>query len=248
MKKQAVSPPRPMVGAGGAVQKYDLLTALSVDALRRSVAHRTSVLRLIAVVTARYDWRRDQLSVGREELARLWGVSEPTVKREMGRLRKLGFLELLEPGVRGRVTRYRLGHRAIAAATAEACDGVGPAFRSRMAGLSPPAPHPAEQGTAPRDRKVVPLYAAPPGGQGAEPEDEAESWATCLRALDPVVFRNWFSGVRAEPCPRAGVIFRAPSAFTAQHIQRHHDRLLAEVVDACWGPGTGFQVVSGTAG
>ena len=44
------------------------------------------MLRLIALITARYNWQRDELSVGQSEMARIWGVHDRTVKREVRRL------------------------------------------------------------------------------------------------------------------------------------------------------------------
>ncbi len=44
---------------GAAALKYDLLTMMGV--------------------TARYNWRNGEMTVGRREIARLWGVDERTV-------------------------------------------------------------------------------------------------------------------------------------------------------------------------
>jgi len=50
------------------------------------------MLRLISVVTARYNWRNDELSIGQRDMARLWAVNERTVKREMKRLTEANIL------------------------------------------------------------------------------------------------------------------------------------------------------------
>ena len=79
-------------------QKYDLLTALAVAGLCGSPGFQTSMLRLIALVTARYNWARDELTVGQREMARMWSVDERTVKRELKRLTTAGVL--VEPSGR----------------------------------------------------------------------------------------------------------------------------------------------------
>ena len=93
--------------------KYDLLTALGVAGLHGSPTVQTSLMRLSAMVTARYNWRLDEISIGQAELARLWAVNERTVKREMKRLTQDGWIICLRPGVRGRVGAYRLNYSRI---------------------------------------------------------------------------------------------------------------------------------------
>jgi len=77
---------RKLTGPQAGSLKYDLLTALSVVGLHGSPTLQCSMLRLSAMVTARYNWRLDEISIGQAELARIWGVNERTVKREMKRL------------------------------------------------------------------------------------------------------------------------------------------------------------------
>jgi len=217
-------------GAHAAVWKYDLLTALSVQALSGGPAYRTTVLRLIAAITARYDWRRDEMSVGQGELARLWDVSAPTVKREIARLKALGFLVVIRPGVRGRVAVYRLGRQAIDAATRPVWPRVGAEFAARMAGdgarggAGEGVGAPDGTGPAPSAGNVVRF----PGRSAAEaaPSDPPDPggglppWAMALRAALPGAYRNWFCRLAAR---REGpdVVFTAPSAFVAHHVERH---------------------------
>ena len=56
--------PTRLTGKGAGAEKYDLLTALSVAGLSGSPTEQTSMLRLIAVLTARYNWAADELSMG----------------------------------------------------------------------------------------------------------------------------------------------------------------------------------------
>ena len=124
-------------------QKYDLLTALSVAGLSGSPGFQTSMLRLVALVTARYNWGRNELTVGQREMARLWSVDERTVKREIKRLTAASILLQLRPGVRGRVAAYRLNIAEIHRLSAPVWDRVGPDYADRMAQQAPPpAPQP----------------------------------------------------------------------------------------------------------
>ena len=97
-----------IAGRKAAAQKYDILTALGAHALSQGKHEQRLVLRLMTLVTARYNWNRDELAVGQREIARLWSVDERTVKREMAKLRALGLLVVHRQGARGRVTQYGL--------------------------------------------------------------------------------------------------------------------------------------------
>ncbi|MCP1169591.1 hypothetical protein NHG85_13840, partial [Limimaricola sp. ASW11-118] len=122
---------RPL-GRGAAARKYDLLTALGAHALGQGRSEQVLVLRLITLVTARYNWARDTLCVGQREIARLWSVDERTVKREMAKLRGRGWLELSRAGARGRVAEYRLGIERILEDTRPGWSRVGPDFEHRL--------------------------------------------------------------------------------------------------------------------
>ncbi|MEM8776557.1 MAG: hypothetical protein AAGF53_16095, partial [Pseudomonadota bacterium] len=103
-----------IAGPEAGVQKYDILTSLSVAGLNGSSAFQTSMLRLIALVTARYNWRSDELSIGQRDIARMWSVNERTVKREIKRLLGYDILIRKRAGVRGRVATYRLNYSKVA--------------------------------------------------------------------------------------------------------------------------------------
>ena len=55
-------------GPAAGSQKYDLLTALAVAGLNGTPGFQTSMLRLVALVTARYNWARNELTVGQKDL------------------------------------------------------------------------------------------------------------------------------------------------------------------------------------
>jgi hypothetical protein len=126
MTLQAVS------GPGASVVKYDLLTALSLAGLRKGGTFQQSVLRLMVLITARYNWRHDELSMGQADIARLWSVDIRTVKREMKRLTQHEFLFLKRPARRGRVAAYGLNRAAILALSEDDWKDVGPDYVSRM--------------------------------------------------------------------------------------------------------------------
>jgi hypothetical protein len=66
---------RRLTGTGAGARKYDLLTAPALSGLRDEPLGPMTAPRLIALVTARYNWASDTVCIGHDELARLWGVS-----------------------------------------------------------------------------------------------------------------------------------------------------------------------------
>ncbi|ANT61995.1 hypothetical protein AYJ57_16240 [Salipiger sp. CCB-MM3] len=201
-------------------QKYDLLTAIAVAGLNGSPGFQTSMLRLVALVTARYNWRNDELTVGQREMARLWSVDERTVKREVKRLTKLEILLQLRPGVRGRVAAYRLNYAEIYRLSEPHWDKVGPDFSARMEVQQPQDAPPAE--------KVVRVDFA--AARSAEPVPPADTpWPRTLARLaqsDPGLYRSWFSGLALESFENGLLMLKAPSAFAAQYVLTHHMRPL----------------------
>ena len=91
-----------LAGPGASVRKYDLITALGAHALSLGKHDQRLVLRFITLITARYNWARDELSIGQREIARLWSCNERTVKRDVAKLRALGWLVVKRQGARGR--------------------------------------------------------------------------------------------------------------------------------------------------
>ncbi len=75
------------VGREAAAKKYDILSAMTDHALAGDQHRQRLVLRLMSLITTRYNWQRNELTMGQKEIARLWCVDERTVKRDMARLR-----------------------------------------------------------------------------------------------------------------------------------------------------------------
>jgi hypothetical protein len=206
------------VGRGAAARKYDVLTALGSYALARGKHEQRLVLRLITLITARYNWARDELAVGQREIARLWSVDERTVKREMAKLRGMGWLVVKRQGARGRVTEYALDLERVFLATQDMWAAVGPDFERRMGG-------------SPAEEAVVPF---PVRGDVPPPDvSSGTEWVLAQAILHqdlPGPYAAWLRGlVRAD---RAGgrLMLRAPSRFHAAYVDTH---LKGQVLAAC---------------
>lgn len=206
-----------LTGPGSGVQKYDVLTALGTFALAADRSTQRRVLRLITLITARYNWRNRELTVGRKEIARLWSVDERTVKREIGALKTMGFLEVKRPGARGRVTAYAVNLDRIMQASQEDWSRVGPDFAERMTAM-------AGQGPTTAERTVIPFPQAE--------VDTTSEWARAkamLREVDAARFAAWFGPLVREGREGDTVRLRAPSMFHAEYVETH---LLGEIVRA----------------
>lgn len=228
---------RKAVGRGGAAQKYDLLTVLGVYALAQDRPLQRQALRLICLITARYNWQQDQLSVGQAEIARLWSVDPRTVKREMAAFRQRGWLVERRPAARGRVTLYGLGIARILDDTRPVWERVGPDLVERLDREGGGAAMPA----AGEGATVIPFPQAPGAGEG-------EIWgevARLLQAQDASIFRAWFAGLRAER-QGEGLVLLAPSAFHAAYIETHFAGRIGQALDRV-APGLRWRL-SGGAG
>ena len=216
---------RRITGPGSAAIKYDILTALLVTAARGDPVAARLALRLSLLITARFNWQSGTFAVGQAEMARMWGVTDRTAKREIAALRSRGWIELDVPAARGRVARYRISLPSVLRETMPHWEAVGPDFAARMAG----APEPTGQGAS----NVVPLRPADPA---TLPEEDGTGWAAAaarLMAQDPPVWGAWFAPLRPV-CADAGILtLMAPNRFQADYIRTHlHTRLLAAVVTA----------------
>jgi hypothetical protein len=209
-----------MRGQGAGSRKYDVLTALAAAGLSGSSGEATSALRLIAVITARYDWGRDSVAIGQEELARLWGTSLRTAKRETKRLTASGVLVCLAPGVRGRVGVYRLDPDALRRLTERAWPQVGPDFADRMAAQLDRGPTAAPVRTEAERRDGPAEHQA-----GPNPEHGADTpWSRIqrrLQTLDPAAHAAWYSRLSFRCQEGQGIRIRAPSRFVASYVETH---------------------------
>ncbi|MDO6728373.1 DnaA N-terminal domain-containing protein [Cognatishimia sp. 1_MG-2023] len=210
-----------ITGPGSASAKYDVLTALLVTASQAEGVEARLALRLSLLITARFNWRRGVFAVGQRELARMWGVTERTVKREMSELRRLGWISVDIPAARGRVAQYKIDFPTVLRATAPFWDAVGPDFAARVAG----APEPAEQG----DSNVVPLHS----GSNTPIVSDVPLWAVVserLREQDAKLYNAWFARLEAVEVEAGVLRLLAPSRFAGEYIKTHYlSRLTAAV-------------------
>lgn len=197
--------------------KYDILTAMSVAGLHGKPGFQTTMLRLIALVTARYNWRADELSVGQRDMARMWGVNERTVKREVKRLTATGILVCKRQGVRGRVGAYRLDLAVLHQHSKPYWPNVGPDFVDRMQAQSVQV-----------ESRVVNVDFSRPSVAAQSPEahdpDRAGAWrrvSATLAQSEPDLFKNWFSVLRLMASETGVVRLRAPNKFVARYVETH---------------------------
>ncbi|NDW47079.1 hypothetical protein G0P99_19205 [Ruegeria sp. PrR005] len=205
------------VGRNASALKYDILSALAVHALAGDKHRQRLILRLSALITTRYNWQRNELSMGRDEIARLWSVDERTVKREMARLRTLGWVTVKRPGVRGRVSVYELDLKQMLLDTRNSWAVIGPDFEARL----DETPQTETAGN------VVPLHVPPPR---AEASDDPV-WAQVQVALygrDPELWSSWFQHLSEVERGNGRAVLMAPSRFMADYIAaKWSGRLLA---------------------
>lgn len=204
------------VGPGASAVKYDILTGLLTLAAQDAGVQGRLALRLSLIITARYNWRSGSFAIGQRELARMWGVTERTAKREMAQLKVFGWITVQRAAARGRVTEHRINMDALMRATMPYWDAVGPDFHARMTGV------PEQAAT-----NVIPLNRATP------PADDGSLWAGAsakLFAQDPATHAAWFAPLRALGDDSGDLVLAAPSRFVAEYVQTHFaTRLLAAV-------------------
>ncbi|WP_347265788.1 hypothetical protein [Paracoccus sp. (in: a-proteobacteria)] len=194
------------VGREAAAKKYDILSAMMAHALAGDKHRQRLVLRLMALITSRYNWQRDELTVGQREIARLWCVDERTVKRDMARMRALGWVGVKLQGARGRVSVLRLDLERIMLDTRPEWDNIGTDFVARLDG---PAAVPASN--------VVPLHRADvPAGQGLWAETRAR-----LVAEDRALHDAWFAPLSDGGSAGGCLTLFAPTRFHATYVQTH---------------------------
>ena len=212
---QVARPAGPGVGS----RKYDILSALMVFALGQDKTKQRQVLRLMALVTTRYNWQRDELSMGQDEIARLWSVDPRTVKREMAKYRSMGWLITKRQGARGRVSVYGLDLDRMMADTRPVWAKIGPDFMARMA--------PGGSGLPDEKTNVVPLrrVAAPPA--------DGTTWTAAqeiLHGQGASEYGAWLHALTELDCGAGRLVLSAPSRFHASYVETHLSaRILAAV-------------------
>ena len=213
------SPGKKLVGPGAQAVKYDVLSALLVVAAQGEPVAARLALRLSLVITARYNWRGGYFAVGQKELARMWGVTERTAKREMASMRARGWISLSVPAARGRVAQHRIELPVLLRDTMAFWPAIGSDFVARMSD----APEPEAESN------VVPLRPV-----AVVAETDGSGWAEAAQALqaqDPPVYNAWFAGLQVLEVSGGVMTLAAPSRFVADYVRMHFlTRLLVAVV------------------
>jgi len=208
------------VGRDASARKYDIITALGAYALAGGKHDHRLVLRFVTLITARYNWARNELAVGQREIARLWSVDERTVKREMAKLRASGWLVVKRQGARGRVTEYGVDLDTILESTRAHWPNVGPDFDLRMQG-------------GPEPSKVVAL--PPRGATSTPPEPDGSEWALAQAILhreDPGLYSSWLHNLKRDGRAGERLTLQAPSKFHGAYVQTHLIARLLRAVQA----------------
>lgn len=213
---------RRITGAGAGAVKYDILTALTVAGLNSSTGEQLSMARLTSLITARYNWRLDELSMGQREMAALWGVGERTVKREVKRWLDNGLLICRRSGVRGRVAAYRLNMVRICEVTEPFWPLIGTDFIERMSQLKPGGDRVIRLDTV---RATM-----------APAEQTGTGWDAVRQQLGdlfPAGYEAWIAPLRAHD-DGARLMLEAKSAFAAEYVKTHFGRDIVDAVRAAW--------------
>ena len=195
-------------GRNAPALKYDILSALGVHALAGDKNRQKLVLRVITLITTRYNWRSNELSMGREEIARLWAVNERTVKRELARLKAMNWISVKRAGARGRVTVYALDLQQIMSDTQDVWEVIGPDFKDRVVREETPVP----------DSNVVPFQAP----KAVAPDCSGTVWLQVQESLhsqSPELWSSWFRHLEEAERAEGIATLLAPSRFMADYIE-----------------------------
>jgi len=206
---------RAVTGRNAQSLKYDILTALGAHACAADKHVQRLALRLITLIVARYNWATDEIAVGQREMASLWSLDERSVKRDIARLRDMGWLVVRRPAARGRVATHGLGLDAILRQTRDAWSHVGSDFVARMTGTTQPEVSPSDN--------IVPFPV---------PATDAGPWAQMQAQLfrqDPHLYTAWFAALHPLPVADGVMTLIAPSRFHASYILSNHAIRLARL-------------------
>lgn len=176
----------------------------------------------------------DEFCVGQRDLARMWNVTERTVKREIKYWLETQVVICKRRGVRGRVGAYRLNYPEIYRQSEPYWAAVGPDFQARMAETNPM-----------QQSKVVAIdfrsTPSSPPPEAAESDDHAapKTWrATCqrMRNLHPAHYQNWIGLLSFGGDDGESISLYANNQFVAHYVQTHLTGLIMEAVEATLGP------------
>ncbi|MEO1638617.1 MAG: DnaA N-terminal domain-containing protein [Pseudomonadota bacterium] len=220
-----------LTGVRASSLKYDILTALSVAGLHLDARFQISIARLTLLITARYNWRQDELCVGQRDLARMWHVTERTVKREIKYWLDQQLVICKRQGVRGRVGAYRLNYPVIYHVSAPFWQSVGPDFYERMTETNPV-----------QEAKVVAVDFRNKEQEAIQtnplPVKDQHTWrAAChrIRDLHPEHYRNWISHLTFGSDDKQTVMLSARNQFVAHYIETQLKAIVEEAVEATMG-------------
>ena len=212
-KERAVQIAKP-VGREAASRKYDILSALMAFALSQDKNMQRQVMRLMSLITTRYNWQRDELSMGQDDIARLWSVDTRTVKREMAKLRARGWLVLKRQGARGRVSIYGLDLDLMLADTRPVWSHLGPDFMDRLGAEGQGADATETAGNV---VPLRPISSTPPASTGSLWSDVQQE----LHSLDPAVYGAWFHALCDAGVENGRLHLVAPTRFHANYVSTH---------------------------
>ena len=209
------------VGRSASVKKYDILSALAAMGLSQDKHAQRQVLRLMALITTRYNWQRDELTIGQAEIAKIWNCDTRTVKREMSKFRAQGWLVEKRGAARGRVAMHGLCIEKIMQDSEPVWANIGPDFVARASEKVAPAPEPASNVVSFSPSRVQ------------EPVEDGSLWSAVCKAFfdeDPASFAAWLA--RLDPVGREEdkFVISAPTRFHANYVESHFgDRLLRQM-------------------
>jgi hypothetical protein len=210
---------RRATGRNAASIKYDVLSALGAHGCGGDKHRQRLVLRLITLIVARYNWIADELMVGQREMAALWSIDERSVKREIAKLRELGWLVQKRAAARGRVAVHGLDLPCILSGTREDWSRIGPDFVARMAGDDTPRAAPPSN---------VISFPLPPGEGGLWPRIQA-----ALHREDPNLYGAWFAALKGGISEDGLLTVIAPTRFHADYLRTNHQHRLERAAQAC---------------
>ncbi len=216
--------PKRLTGPGAGSMKYDLLTALTIFGLHGSPAQQISMTRLCALITARYNWKLDHFCVGQPEMARMWHVTERTVKREIKRWVDDRLLICVRKGVRGRVGAYRLNLLRVYEVSRDVWAAVGTDYAERMESMLPTS-----------ELSVVKVDFTKAAHDNTPTVDDGTSWYAVserLRTLYPEKHPNWFAPLRFVSDSDGRYTLAARSGFVVRYLETHFSTVMAEAIEA----------------
>lgn len=219
-----------LVGPESGVLKYDILTALSVAGLASAPGFCTTLMRLIALITARYNWREDEFTVGQRDMARMWSVDERTVKRQIKRLIDAEIVVCKRPGVRGRVGAYRLNQSGIVRLSKPSWHLVGPDFERRMQERYLAEEVKVVRMSGYKQQNIMPDKSLTP-----MLETKWGRSMTNLAQMDKAQFDAWFARLKFIACEDGCLRLQCASTFIQRYIETHLMTRLLNATEAEFG-------------